>query len=102
MLDDILRERHVPDMPTNMAYRIIEAAKPRGSEKGFTWAAFQRAMAEIFVIPQPAFAMAVILILGIVLGAYFGTEQSLTFQIAQDNFSSFITAENNFEYGDFL
>ena len=86
MLDDILRERYVPEMPTNLAYRIIEAAKPRGEEKGFTWAAFQRAMAEIFVIPQPAFAMAVILLLGIVLGAYFGTEQSLTFQIAQDNF----------------
>jgi hypothetical protein len=102
MLDDILRERYVPEMPTNLAYRIIEAAKPRGEEKGFTWAAFQRALTEIFVIPQPAFAMAVILLLGIVLGAYFGTEQSLTFQIAQDNFSSFITAENNFDYGDFL
>lgn len=102
MLDDILRERYTPDVPTNLAYRIIEAARPRGEEKGFTWAGVQRALAEMFVIPQPAFAMAVILILGVVIGAYYGTEQSLTIQIARDNFSSFITAENNFDYGDFL
>lgn len=106
MLDDILRERYVPGMPTNLAYRIIEAAKPRGSEKEFTFKGFgsmvQRVLAEVFVIPQPAFVMAGVLVLGLMLGAYYGTEQSQTLQIARDNFSSLITAENNFDYGDFL
>lgn len=102
LLDTILRERYVPEMPTNLAYRIIEAAKPRGAERGFTWAAFQRVMAEIFVIPQPAFAMVAVLVLGAVVGAYYTSEHDMTMKMAQDNFSSVITAELSVDYGDFL
>ena len=101
MLDDILRDRYVPEMPSNLAYRIIEAAKPRGSEKGFTWAGFQRAMAELFVIPQPAFAMAVVLIIGVSIGTYYTTEQSINAQLETANYSTFITADSGLDYGDF-
>lgn len=101
MLDAILKERAVPEMPSNLAYRIIEAAKPREGEDGFTWAAFQRAMAELFVIPQPAFAMAAVLILGISMGTYYTTEQSINTKMASVNNSSFMMADSGLDYGDF-
>ena len=105
MLDDILRERYVPEMPSNLAYRIIEAAKPRGNEQGFTLkgfgAAFQRVMAELFVIPQPALAMAVVLILGVTIGTYYTTEKTITTKMATTTYSSFITADSGLDYGDF-
>lgn len=101
LLDTILRERHVPEMPSNLAYRIIEAAKPRGAEKGFTWTAFQRVVSEIFVIPQPAFAMAVVLMIGVYSGVYFANEQAMTQTVARANLSSFVTADLSVDYGEF-
>jgi hypothetical protein len=101
MLDDILRERYVPEMPSNLTYRIIKAAKPRAGEDGFTWAAFQRAMAELFVIPQPAFAMVVVLIIGVTTGTYYTSEQSINTKMETANYSTFITADSGLDYGDF-
>lgn len=106
MLDDVLRERFIPAPPSNLAYRIIEAAKPRGQEKSLgdriSWAGAGRAIGEIFVIPQPAFAMAVILILGIYAGTAYVSEQDIETQMAHENFSSFITADVSVDYGEFL
>ena len=102
MLEDILKERYVPEPPSNLAYRIIEAAKPRDGERGFSWVVFQRVVAEIFVIPQPAFAMAVILISGVSLGAYYTSERDMTMKMAKDNFSSVVAPELSVDYGDFL
>lgn len=101
MLEDILRERYVPEPPTNLAYRIIEAAKPRGEEKGLTWAGIGRAFGELFVIPQPAFAMAVVLIIGVYSGVQFASEQATTMTVANASFSSFITADLSVDYGEF-
>ena len=101
LLDAILRERHVPEMPTNLAYRIIEAAKPRGAETGFTWTAFQRVLSEIFVIPQPAFAMVVVLMLGVYSGMQYTSEQSMEMTVARANLSSFVVADLSVDYGEF-
>lgn len=102
MLDEILRERFVPEPPSNLAYRIIEAAKPRGSERGLTWAGVGRAFGELFLIPQPAFALAAFLILGVAVGAYYQSAETTTMAMARDNFSSVVTAELSIDYGDFL
>lgn len=107
MLDDILKTRYVPEPPTNLAYRIIEAAKPRGQEKSLigreiSWAGIRRAFAELFVIPQPAFAMAVILLAGLALGTNFTAERFMNAKMERTTISNFISAENNFDYGDFL
>ncbi len=102
MLDDVLRERFVPEMPSNLAYRIIEAAKPRDSERGLTLAGIGRVFAEIFVIPQPAFAMVVILVLGMYVGTSYVSEQNMETKMVHENFSSFITADVSVDYGEFL
>lgn len=107
MLDDmtfnkILRDRYVPEMPSNLAYRIIEAAKPRGDERGLTLAGIGRAFAELLAIPQPAFALAAMLFLGVMAGAYYTSETATTMAMARDNFSSVVTAELSVDYGDFL
>lgn len=99
--DNFLRTRYVPEPPTNLAYRIIEAAKPRGQERGFTWAAFQRVVSEIFVIPQPAFAMAVVLMIGVYTGVQFANEQAMTETMARANLSSFVVADLSVDYGEF-
>lgn len=101
MLDDILRERFVPEMPSNMAYRIIDAAKPRGAVKNSTAPGFWRAFSEMFLIPQPVFAMLVVLVIGLGAGNYYTTEQAMTTTMASENFSSFITADLSVDYGDF-
>jgi hypothetical protein len=101
MLEDILKERYVPEMPSNLAYRIIEAAKPRGEEKGLTWAGVSRAFGELFIIPQPAYAMAVMLIVGVYTGVQFTNQQNMSMTVAQANLSSFVTAELSVDYGEF-
>lgn len=102
MLEDILKERYVPEPSSNLAYRIIEAAKPRGDEQGFSWAAMRRIFSEIFVIPQPVPAMAAILLLGVAAGFYYTSQQDMSMKLAKDNLSTFATAELSVEYGDFL
>lgn len=101
MLEDILKDRFVPEPSSNLAYRIIEAAKPRNEEKGLALAGIWSGFCELFVIPQPAFAMAVILLIGLSVGSYYTTEQDMTVKMATENFSTFTTAELSVDYGDF-
>ncbi len=102
MLDDILRERFVPEPPTNLAYRIIESAKARGRGEPLAPAGLWLGFAEMFAIPRPAFAMATILFAGLAVGLYYAPADSFSASLARESFSSFITADVSVEYGDFL
>ncbi|MFK7839834.1 MAG: hypothetical protein AB8B83_05830 [Bdellovibrionales bacterium] len=71
--DEFLNLRDVPDVPSNLSHRIIEAAKvmPQNSKLPklgrFDW--FKDLMPNV-MSPQPAFALGVFLFLAIGLGLF--------------------------------
>lgn len=124
-LDALLKQRAVPEMRSNLAYRIIEASRDvpqenKGLEKLTAQAkgvgiAFLKGVASVLdhvALPQPAFAlaMAVFMIGGAVLGTQTGgldaTALVSNAEYASSNDSSdvetYIMATDSFEYGDFL
>ena len=70
--DQFLSDRYVPDVPSNLSARIIEAS--RESRVSKFWAfkplgVLQRFL-DSFAIPQPALAFGVFLFLSVGLGVY--------------------------------
>ncbi|MGH1457162.1 MAG: hypothetical protein ACRBDI_10305 [Alphaproteobacteria bacterium] len=74
-LDAVLGRRSVPEMRSNLEYRIIQAAKAGRQvqkEKGF-FAGLNAAIDEFFcglALPKPAISMSVVLVLAIMTGVY--------------------------------
>lgn len=124
-LDVLLRQRAVPEMRSNLAYRIIEAShdvlqEKTGSAGVFAQvkelgSAFLKGVAGVLdyvILPRPAFAMAVIVIMmgGVVLGAQTGGLNATTFlsdigyasSYDSSDVETFIMVTDSFEYGDFL
>jgi hypothetical protein len=60
-----------------------------------------RAFGELFAIPQPAFAMVVVLCIGVYAGAQYTNEQAMTMTVARANLSSFVVADLSVDYGEF-
>ena len=97
-LETLLRERVVPSGDEGLASRIIAAAHPRTAKRPGFWQGF----AELFVIPQPAYAFGVLLLLGVMAGFYLQPgEPADTPASMQAEITSFMAAEINFD-GDFL
>jgi hypothetical protein len=76
-LDDILSRRAVPQAPTNLAQRIIDAARPLGGTAKTTppRATFEEWLSTLFdglLVPRPAIAMLMLLLVGTMIGAYIG------------------------------
>ena len=65
--DAFLRTRHVPEAPSNLAHRIIEAAQNQPSSVPFYVKVFGglRRFGQIFAIPQPAFVLAAVVVLSV-------------------------------------
>ena len=65
--DEFLKSRHVPDAPSNLAHRIIEAAQNQPAVVPLYVKVFVtlRKLLNIFSIPQPAFVLAAVVILSI-------------------------------------
>lgn len=98
--ETLLRERFVPEPPSNLAERIIAAAKPRAKKKGF--ADFMDDFMELFYIPKPAYATAFILVLGLAAGIYMRPVETGSFESVQREMTSYMTAEISFYDGDLL
>lgn len=87
--DQLLEKRHVPEAPSNLSARIIEASRnlPQDRKKPF-FEGFG-ALLQGFSVPQPAFAFVVVLVLG--LGATIGVgiygEKLLTVEPTQEYYS---------------
>lgn len=68
--DDMMTQRYIPAPSSNLAERIIEASlmhKRQGrSGIDLIWHSFWDA----FMLPKPAFVMAVIFVLGLFMGGY--------------------------------
>lgn len=71
-LDALLAQRSAPPPPrSNLSERIIDAAlqsKPKRRSGFIQWL---DSLTDMFVIPRPAYALAVVLMLGVVGGFYF-------------------------------
>ena len=67
-LDNILQKRQVPPASSNLTERIIEASKQASPPKGYNPVSWLSALLDGLLIPKPAFAMVVFLILGLYLG----------------------------------
>ena len=111
-LNVLLKQREVPEMRSNLAYRIIEAARDVPQEKtGLeklleqcrgVGNAFWKGVASVLdhvALSQPAFALAmtVVMIGGAVLG-FIGEQTSYD----SSDVEAYIMATDSFEYGDFL
>lgn len=65
-IDQWLLMRHAPQTPDDLADRIIHRAvrTPQRTSRAFASGLFQE-MAGLFIVPRPAFAMAVCLVIGV-------------------------------------
>lgn len=97
--ENILNSRNVPEAPGNLAYRIIEAAKqkPKTQAAGSVSGPFWDMFAEMFILPKPAVALALALLVGLTLG--FGSMNPAEVQL--QDLSSLLQIEDEFYTGDF-
>ena len=98
-LEDIMKTRKIPDMRSNLAERIIEASqKHQGQGKGF-FCAWLYAFGEELVIPKPAYVLAMLFVLGLLIGSL--SAQSIVNDASYYATDMLFTAEEVFE-GDWL
>lgn len=75
-LNKILNKRVVPNPPSNLAYRIQQAAHQKTQQKSnvdgsFSW---NKQILNMLFIPRPAFIMAFCLVIGLGIGMYANNE----------------------------
>lgn len=99
-LDHLLSMRRAVDVPPGLAQRIINMAqphKPKPAQDSWAdiWADFQ----SMFVIPRPAYALALAAIFGLLIG--FDTTAASTDPV-YSNFTSFLQADADIDEGNWL
>lgn len=92
-LNTMLNKRSVPPPSSNLASRIMEAA--RAEHKTPLIQSILRDIADMLILPKPAYALAACLVIGLVLGMQIEFENAAT--TTQDLFS-FVEIEE----GDWL
>ncbi|MEM6780522.1 MAG: hypothetical protein AAF569_01515 [Pseudomonadota bacterium] len=64
-LNQLLNKKYAPDAPSNLAYRIIDAAKNRKNKKPRNvW----EELSWMFIVPRPALALGVSVLIGLMIG----------------------------------
>ena len=100
--DQFLENRFVPQMPSNMAHRIIEASCSLEQDEVFTGVKrWMRGFLEGFIVPQPAFALGVFLLIGLTLGIL-GDGASFLPGVGTDDLSLAFEAGDYMDAGDLL
>ena len=66
-IDDILLMRRAVDVPPGLAQRIINMSQPH-KQTADSWAAIWADIQAMFVIPRPAYALALAVFLGLFIG----------------------------------
>ena len=100
-VDKVLMRRAVPEAPFGMADRIIAASLKLETRRKITLNDLLQGFADMFVIPQPAYALAVMLLLGVTIGAT-GQAQAFFIDTSDEMASSFALADENDQDGAFL
>lgn len=102
-LNKILKVRAVPPMRSNLEHRIVQASlasdKDRDISKGNPLLAVFTAILDALILPKPALSMALVLVLGLVLGGYSAGVSEASTNIDVDAY--FLAAET-IGYGDIL
>jgi hypothetical protein len=98
-IDTLLSRRMVPDHSPFLAERIIAEARTR--KRGGILAELWRIFSEDFILPQPAFAMMVVLFIGATVGFNYET-QSFFASKNSDIFSSSSLADGDYDDGALL
>lgn len=100
-LDTLLMTRAAPQACPHLAEMIIANAKPRAAraprENQSLLALFQ----DIFMLPQPAMVLALVLFVGIFVGVYAAPAQALSDPNGSE-LSSFLKIKDSFDMGEWL
>ncbi len=101
-LEKILNKRVVPKMRSNLEYKIIKESLDQKISNNVDFRGIAiRALKDFInslVLPSPAFSLSMVLLIGLVLGAYSGS-------VIQDynSLEDYIMMGSDFDYsGDFL
>ncbi len=97
-LDHLLSMRRAVEVPPGLAQRIINMTPPR-KPKQDNWADIWADFQSMFVLPRPAYALALAAIFGLLIG--FDTSASSTDPI-YSNFTSFLQADADIDEGNWL
>ena len=95
-LNEILLKREIPQAGTNLASRIVTAAKSK--ERGSLVHQILREMSFMFLFPRPAYVAALCLVFGLVLGLQMQMETSDTDVFMTQDWLSFAEIDE----GDWL
>jgi len=105
--ENILKSRKVPEMRSNLEYRIIQAAKAGRevrAQRGF-WAGVNAAIDEFFdgiLLPAPAYSLSLVLLFALFFGLYSdATIFSLDIGATTDLSEHMYFAQNS-DFGDVL
>jgi hypothetical protein len=98
-IDTLLMARCGVDVPSGLAQRIINMAHPRKT-KTERWADIWADIQFMFVIPRPAYALALAAVFGLLLGFDYPTA---TESDVHADFTSFLSVDNSdFDEGGWL
>ena len=113
-LDKVMASRFVPAAPSGMAARIANAAleveqevpgkrraKGRAVKGGGFIAELGGLFEDIFYVPRPAYALAVLVVFGFVLGVY-GADVSAVAALTTQDLSSYMVIDDRFVATEFL
>jgi hypothetical protein len=99
-LDGLLRQRYVPEAPGGLAERIIAASLRQEVRRKWTLADTWQDFLDLFMLPQPAFALSILLIGGFALGL--SAQSHPSYASSSEVMTSFGIADEGYEEGDFL
>ena len=97
-LEDIMNERYIPAPSSNLAERIIEASLMHQKQGRSGWDLFWRTFWDAFLLPKPAYVMAVIFVLGLFMGLYVDFVGAMDAETA----TSFVFTADGVTEGDWL
>ena len=111
-LDALLMMRKTPAVPAGLSERIIAAAiradeerRTSGVKAGWRvfWAGIAAELDDMIAIPRPAYALAMLLVVGLSMGTYSDyIDTSLLPGLTTDDISTFMTIEDRFVANEFL
>lgn len=105
--EDAMLSRHVPEMRSNLEYRIIQAAKVGRevhAQRGF-WAGVNAAIDEFFdgiLLPAPAYSLSLVLLFALFFGLYSDTTIFSLDIAATTDLSEHMYFAQNSDFGDVL
>lgn len=105
--DAVLERRSVPEMRSNLEYRIIQAAKAgkKAHQQRGIWAGINAAIDEFFdglLLPAPAYSLAFVLLVALFLGFYNDNALIMPDIAGVNDMADYMDFTQNSDFGDIL